>query len=731
MFNRFWVVARLYIYRPVNWLILVLGMLLICYGFVGSSDSYRSVTPHHGFWTDLTFDYDLSTFSQSQGNDGEDARRELGQAAWTKSGDPNAEAVRCFVGPEIPWDEFKVMPNLRQLRLRHFRTSHDDEADVAKQMRRAAEFPQVEYMSLPPSTYQPADVRPWESLTELEWLAMNRAHLTDGIASLPVFPKLHTLEIQLDMFDARAIAYLRQLPRLATLVIRDGSNREYGTITRKSRSKVVVDPKNLAAIRRIGELQSLERVYVVGREFGELESLVAASSPSLDVRPLFVNHQLPRKVFALLAGMGVLSLIVLLGAYGQFTRPEAGITPGYALVHHGVATVWIVLVLVLGIAAMVQLGIDTRAAISLGVLAVGVTTSMVRTQVSAWLRVFFLAACFSQFALLNSTVLIFSRRFLWGELTPLVTLSLMSLGCLGYLTWWRHTFRFHRELAERGIYFPVLTFKDHGRVAEVLGAKQVQSGHNWLLKWFVRSGDANEVVQYHNNVPAMRRKLLAFPSNQAIPRVMCLLLAGYCCCYCAVWYFDWASARKVAPIEDFVHVLGLGYLVFLGVGFAGLSWFPRRLTLPQEACRPVSRRELVNDIFIVNLRNVVWFPLALLFLAGMFLFLRFGLRWNNLQWLAIQAVYVGGMLVYVYGANLLALSQRHDWSVGLVAILSFIVWIASFVLVLSLREFRLDSVEVGQWSVLYTGAVLFLIGAAVTAAARIRWGNMEIGMICE
>lgn len=715
MARQLFVVLRLYLYSWSNWLLAAVGLAIIVLTLSLHRSHFRVTTPHKSFWTETTFE------SKS------DPR------TWSRSGDANAEAVRCFYGPEIPWGEFKQLPNLTQLRLRHYRHYTGDEGvpevSAGVQMRRVAELTATTYLSLPRGDYTESDVDPWSALQSLEWLATNRANFLGGLKSLPVFPKLHTLELRLQDLNEASFEYLSELPALSTLILRDGKNPEFGRTKLSAIYPVEVSESVRATLAKLGDLPTLERVYLPGREFGDLELLVASAAPQLDVRPEMVNDSYFGKLFFSLLGVGVLWLVVGFGTFGHFSREASVLTPNYARAHLLVSLAWVAVTGSVLVVVLSWFGVHWVVAAASATFTAGCLLNLVKWKLPLWQRISLGCGWMLLFILqVSRHALIVTRKFVLGEVTWWLTAALFLCGCAGIYVWIRRSTGLHRELASNGISFPILTLKDFGRLAEVLTGRKRNPAKRGLASWIKTTPHVMTPRVPFGAQEWSRSRLMAWPSSQITKGLMQLLLV----IYVLVYVVQWIVSRGNDPASIFhetFHIFGQTYIVFFSIACVHLNWAPRRLMFAQELLRPITRQDFVDELFSTTRHQVLWLPLAVVGISAVFLFSRFGLSVETTAlWLA-ELAYIAGVSIFVYGCGMYSLSLQREWAMGLVGLASFLSIVASAIIIEFASRDVSGLIRIAPATLAYLGLLFIACGAVLTTLAKLRWTQLEFGML--
>ena len=717
MLNRLRVVAASYATRWGNWGLLLLGLAIIAAGIgCASGPSFKSMIPvHRDFWKSVRLRRAYEPYEQNNVR----GVRDTGDWEWS-DWDVNADALYIYHGPKIPWDRIREMPQLKRLTIRHL------DRPRATQLVGIEHLTTLEYLDLPTMTLTADDAKLLAPLQNLTWLNAVAVQFESGFEVLPVLPNLHTLELRLDAMNENALEYLGKLPKLETLVLQDGSNPSSGGTLHGMPRPYTPTQEQLDLIRQLGSIESLQTIYVPGREFGVLEDEAKKALPNIVVRPLSVNVNQSRGIWFVMFGGTVIGTIACMGIYGQFTRPEAVLAPHYALPHFLMSMLWLAFSVCTSTTCAWLLGAHPLSISSMAFLVLGVYFCFLRVRLPAWGRVLVIAFMLTQMLPFDSAFLL-GRRFILGDL-PMVIPIACTLAGLGMLAHSLNVIqRLHQDFTEEGVSFPILSLQDQGMAAQILMARSKRGSIFDLFRPSDRRFDELLHSAPELEEQPKRRLLLSLPSN---PNGLRIAAYSACIGYVLILFSSHIAGYSQSAIHGYVHLIGLGYLQLLSSLVITNRWLLRRPTLGYESCRPLNRQLLTDDLFHIWLGEVIVLPVLLSIVVVAFHFLTRQVVSDALFLSAGFVFVIWANAAVLYGAISFAMSLRSDWRIVAVGLLSALLIIGASVGMVALSNVGatrlgfLNPVVMIVASVLLGGAGLGLAGAS-----KHRWSELELGSL--
>ena len=231
--------------------------------------------------------------------------------------DPSTSGLRASAGPALPWDQLVSNPKLTHFDLSSYRlmaTPHVDTIEEAhrhsppvtltEQLKRLHELTQLEWLTLPPCELNSQLIEQLTPLKQLRWLDVSVVDSPNGLASLPLLPRLQTLVVEsLDRLTPESISRLAELPELSQLIVTQyvprgnttyGSNSSLGELSNLER-------RTLDDLRQLPHLRQLR---VAGRDFTPVYAAARTALPQVAVLPLMINST--QRTGTLLALVGTL-----------------------------------------------------------------------------------------------------------------------------------------------------------------------------------------------------------------------------------------------------------------------------------------------------------------------------------------------------------------------------------------------------------------------------------------
>ena len=405
-------------------------------------------------------------------------------------------------------------------------------------------------------------------------------------------------------------------------------------------------------------------------------------------------------------------LIPAFAVLGQFTRPESLLTPNYEKAHLAHARLCILVAIAIAVTIAALRMVAWPIALATVLCAIGVATLFGRPIHSKWISLFALAWPM-QFLLMQPAARLWLRDFLRGDHGHLVALLLGASGVALLLRWARDATNFQRQLAEKGVYHPVFAMQDLGRAQQAALANKNQTG--WAIKAFmdpVASEVAQSIQDFNRSNPVSRRRLLAAPSN--VPTTWIIpLFAVANLVILGLRYYNTGTTTidsGVSAITTFVA----SHAIVGCIATVKRQWFSRRPLFANELCRPNSRREFIDDIFLISRSNLARPVLAVCTIQAALAFVSYN------SWLQAASAGIGlavlliGFATISYAVGMWAITLEKDWMLTLVFGGVVCGALGVFAAVTGLSGFLGSKLFVAHPMALATvGFAMFLIGLAV------------------
>ena len=484
MRNRLRVIAMSYVTRRANWVFVVFGFVAILFAvhLVHQRPSMRSVVPRFNFWTSAYLKLDHKRAQQqfqAMGKPREQESTWPPQWDWKAFGD--AERLCITTGPEIPWDKIRGMKKLRQIHMKNYRLQTGS-ASSTSDLRELSKITQLEYLALPPfEQFSEAEIHSLKSLHNLRWLDLQDAKLSGGLESLPDFPQLETLFISSvqDLTD-RALDRLKRYPKLQTLVVHQSGH----DLLRWSENNPAEMNADRLRVERLQSLPSIKTLYVPGRERSAIEEFAKQTRPDASVYPTTADATRAPVFFPFVIALILFATPVFHSMSGQFSRPEALLTPGYRTPHLLLGISLIAIVTGIGTLTLWYGGVhplmgNCLAIATLSVYGIIWYPSTMRYAVFLFPASFMLAL---QLVAWNPAKHLVRELFL-GELSVFAGgVGVFGVSLLAFL--FTRSVNLHRYLTAAGQATSLLGYRDlHGDAGNPVKAYASPKLGQWLIRW--------------------------------------------------------------------------------------------------------------------------------------------------------------------------------------------------------------------------------------------------------
>lgn len=724
MLNQLRVIALCYATKIANWLFVAMGLGCLLFGWwMGRETFYTRATPSQpSFWQSAT-----PTQIEITGENAEGTKqgRMLDEWRWSEE-DESADCWRVHGGSGLPWSRLAKLPNLRQLDLEHY----EPESSISDtEFRGISELTNLEYLTLPKQPISREVTQAWKDLEKLEWLVVGSCEI--DIESLPVFPKLHTLDMRLSQLSDECVNYLVKLPNLKTLILQGGSHNLYHSPTTRRggsdlESPQANDPAVAKRVTALANIATLKTVYLPGQECGSLESIARSSLLDVSVRPLAVNTRIFASMACIALGGMLLCAVPAMGVYGQFTRPESILTPGYAT-HQLFALIFIAGSCMLTVFVAAYSGVHWLPAAACIALMLGYFSLILRINPPVWLirsaPAIYLLLFFHMFFRVQL------RNFFLGHAHVLLPLAMLAFG-VSLVAYWIYLVRgFHRSLVEQGVSFPLLTKQDGAVAAQIMGANRAkETGGPLLLRFFKPNEKRLDSIgsqSFHGQEPRKRRSVLKLAGNADLAF---RITVGLLVLYGGILGANYFLRTRIADF-DVMHLLGCWYALTMSM-ISAIAWTSRRQTFGSELCRPITRRDYIRDLFSIRFRESTLLPLGMICIATVYALATKATVASALAWSIGMAVCIVGIAVTYYGTGMLVLSVARSWVVILSGVLALVAVVAGIgaVIFLSSSDGRPPK-NLTPFAMVMGGVLLNAIGLSTLVFARSRWSVLEFASL--
>jgi hypothetical protein len=593
----------------------------------------------------------------------------------------------------------------------------------------------------------PFGMRQIARLSKLRFLDLSGCNFDEGLQGLESLEHLQTLV--LDNFvenRVHLLGQLRELPHLRVLV---------ATNYRLAGSKI---PRGVwkSDLDNIKAVTSLQRWFVDEQAAGFPGfEVLARELPGVAIRPVQIDRARQLFLIPMVALSSLLIGLLSLQLNSHFAHPAALLTPGYALPHLIPATIlWLCGVLVPAwLLASVSIPVLPRAGISmaiwLGIGGLGLVLNrlgrmqgkslkrrswiMIPAAMAAafWIPLVVLAMQFNQSAL---------DWFLRGQ-EPGLAIAIIVAGVLCYILFARQACRTHVELQEAGLGTPPLGVNLSQMAAwqtQVAWRQQRENVGKWANAFDRRL--ARSIDQAGR--PGWRRRSNLWIAGNAITGKHSLLLGltlslFICAASLLLSSWDWMNfefAEMVFP-DSLNAPVALLLMMLPDVCFMllGAVWRGRYRLLAVESLRPVSRRQLVQEMMTAFAWDCA--PPACLYLAvvAAFTYLADPQKWSPV-WTIALALYLAAHVAVACGAISWLNTIRRGWVAALAgAAIGYAFLFAGlgsglmFLPALGVKLLPPDLPNLSHWLLLGIGLAWGLVAVAIVAYAFRRWMKVELG----
>ena len=736
MGNRLRVVAMSYVTRRANWVFVFFGFIAIVFAvhLIHQRPAMRSVVPHYGYWTMSYLRLDQKSMQQQiEVASGTRDQKNISPQQWDWKVYGDAERLYISVGPQIPWDEIRRLKKLRQIDMQHYHSS-DGDPSLTSELQQISRIPQLTYLALPPfKQLSAADAQLLKSLRELRWLDLRRAQLSDGLQSLPDFPHLETLIISSiqDLTDS-AIKRLEQYPKLCTLVVHESAH----DIVRWSQGKPAEVSVDYQRVELLRSLPSLTTLYVPGRERSAIEQFAKQALPDMQVYPTTIDESRAPVFFPLVIAMLLLATPVFHSMSGQFSRPEALLTPNHHAPHLLVGIALIAMVICVGALTLWYGGVNPLMGGCLAIAILSVYNILWYPSITRPVIVSLFPLSFMVAMLLVgwNPARLFVRELFLGELSVVVgVIGLCGLSLL--ITLLARGVNLHRYLTEAGQATSLIGYHDvrgnSSSPVNVYGSPQLG---RLLIRWLYTPVQrfAESTASFHGDDVTVRRQLWLIP-NPLNARFLMIYFAIIGIIIVTVQFFSFMSSEidpAHAGLEPVLHLAMILFFVLLNGFLMMTSWSWRRDFLAYEFCRPMDRSTFIRDLFASVVQQMK--PLALIPVAiiAPLVIVRHTAS-DAAVWIAIYIVVGASVVLYTWGFGLLMISFRNPLLVGSTGGLLFVFLALVFFIPIRFVFVTTNLALLAPSVALLIAAIVGVTGIIAVWAANWRWSRLELGLLAR
>jgi|GEM_PF-4356007 len=177
-------------------------------------------------------------------------------------------------------------------------------------------------------------------------------------------------------------------------------------------------------------------------------------------------------------------------------------------------------------------------------------------------------------------------------------------------------------------------------------------------------------------------------------------------------------------------ILAAVYAMVASVAVVNRHWSSRRIFFASELCRPSSRREYVDDIFLISRSNLARPVLAVCSVQAALALVSYS-SWLHAASAGMGlAIFLIGFAMICYATGMWSITLEKDWMLSLVAIgmlfggVAVLMAVASLSGILGSKSFVAHPIALA-----IIGFALLLIGYAVLNYARSCWTRIEFAKL--
>ena len=738
------------------WIVLgvtIVGCVGISYGYRSSSRHFISVTPKPSVWTKTFIQMDWKKWRREHKDDLEikGGGHERPEIDWSVF-NPKAYGVHVQTYRDFwMWDRLAEMPHLEFLDLsRQTATARGVfEQESVERLRQRGMFlnsdlkqlerlPKLKTLMLPMGTFNQQDLTPLKSLPNLTWLDLSNAKLSDGLESVPLSENLETLHIpDFHLLTEPAIKHLNQFPKLQTLIIEKGSQFfRFEVIINRTASQIansdpIVDytAQNAKARQRLKSLTHLKTLYVA-HDFAYGHNSLKKEIPHVLVLPVKVEQNRIMAGFA--TSMLLFFVSVSLGTMlvAQFSRPEALLTPNATAPHLIVVGLFYLALVIAGTIVFALLNTHLLTALALSLCATCLVFIIpVMYRFPNFGLIIIAPILLWQVGFLTIPKSIFINQLFEGNL--LIFAGVLCVTGLALLVYGISLLRsIHQILVCSGLPVPVLGIADMQKLKTRVAPSSSKSRRR---AWF----DMTARLDFTGNsvsaeLPQNEKQFQIWKlANSVTSKLFFRIMVGY------------ILLIELAVLGGYLYYGGLpiiadGFYSIFGVIIAtALLWavpascsgyWQRMPMMPAELCLPMSREQLLQNLYRGLFKDIYWFPITLILLISPVLFITSSVM-ESLLWLAIYSVAAIGATIVGYGVILLGLPFRKSWQVtlfiiGYVATSLLIVYV-----IILISPSLVGQIALQQSLFVIAGLLMLGIGFAIIRYAKSRWEKLEFATL--
>ena len=692
--NRLWGVIRIYLTRPLCWVLLAGIAVFLTLGWTMRSEKYENYDPSAFSRTAFRFfDYrkrvtSLDTLNAAlEKPDGQPVALHYGRLARDIEFN-NVKTNDAEVLYHEPVTKDQVAERLEQLefpsRTRWLTTdAWEVRQSTIEQIGNVSSLEHVDLL-ISTSETESLSLSPLTKLVKLKSLNLGQITEIDSLAPLQALPNLKTLTVGNDQcVTAKNLREVAGIKSLEQLFLPD--------VTR--------NPVAMAALSEL-KLSSLKEVYVAipPSKTAELQT-IGSTIPNLRVRP---SQYLLMRVWGCGGVLWAILMINLLGIHflALFTVPAAELTPGYRVTQWRVAwTVMLGLILLAaGVMWSYKINLGLAVALSASALFASVSTSQ-----SLQTRTKPAYASERWFGLLSLAAIAAVIGWVFQQ-----TLEVDYL--LAFPPWW--------VVGLLSLLAIFLVTKLNRRLNSVC-RDRIASGNEPILSFFdmqeaslkLQSERWGDQVEPFNRI-----------ANAMVPAGLISLTS--------VLFLQFAPAYWFTPMIEGILQQCLPIIAFVAVWLILIKWWSRVPFFATMITRPPSRRSQIKQIFVgiaSDFARAVPLVLAVAFLIGCRFVDKFG---SAVETGFVILLLTAGLVGMCYAMTLVAITVR---STRWIIVTGFLVFSSSILFSGSIGYFgRAGSSWAIESGMFVTCSVLGVMMLAVSVAAtilmwrryhKIEWGS--------
>lgn len=639
------------------------------------------------------------------------------------------------------WDRFAEMPNLEFLDLkycsfysssRYSKVSREERIHkgimIFEDLKNLERISKLKSLRLPVANYESEDLAILSKLKKLQWLDISFGQITDGLESFPRLDELEVLHIRyVELLTKEAVAHLNSFPKLKTIIVLKFDEKE--PVPQKMKNSFSNVNQN------INGLTQVETIYLPHQMvYGEYAQDFTA--PQLSVFPSAYNET--RNAITFFTFVILLCLSAALGVMliAQFSRPESQLTPNYNTPHYAVAGLLLAVCILGGVFAMVSVGVNIWAAIAVCLFSLSFICIMSLSPIIAPAAVifFFVSIIAIVISISMDVPQLYFERFLIG-LYPTVTAVMASIGLLliasGIL---RMRYLYHILIAS-GLPNIAPNLGNAGSFqTQVYGTLKESRSEKFknLLPFPLNSDFKSEFSSIGLSKEERSFRIWKLPSGfsgRGVTYFVFVLTLAL-----EFWFFIQYWMNGMSPPQSLYTDVMIGILIlivpFYFGSIASSGWYQRIPMLSRELCLPISRRELLDNLYRGFFQEFRWLTFVPVILTSPIVLMTHNTS-ESLIWITAYLIIAAGSTCLAYGTILWSLQIRKAWKITLLYIfgIALVFFTITGIGLVSDGTINILQIMAAEYWFLLTGCILFAIGLFVIRYAKQRWSKLEFATL--